>query len=494
MGRIKLSYLLFFSSLFLILLFFHTHGLIIHDEGYILNSAQRIFTGQTIYKDFHFAYTPLSPYFISLAFILFGDSVLASRIMMILLSFVSSILVFSIIKRVTKRDIYAYLATSLYVAWGPSHINFAWPVMFVLPPTFFICYLILIYIDTRKKLIPFVVGLSSFVVFLFKQNFGIVLIPVITSFLLIRPIKKTHFINIIYGFIWGVILFTIYLLLTNSLLAFLMDFYNYTIEKVLTQNGLTTPFIYYDSSLLRMAGRTLIYLSPALFSLLTIVLLIYRKRYFLLFLPLMVLLFYVIGIRPTTDYVHIVPLLSLVGIPIVISINQLPLSWVKLIGYTMLLVLIFFGFETALYKGYYRWDIPLIRNTAFLDAPKANVFTNQIFKQDFISLKTIVDKRTTKNDYVFINTYTPLLYFLLDRRQPTGYDYPNFTDTATYQKSVIYSLIIKKVPIVILLNNMETTPLDKYIHSNYQLLGKVGQYFIYEKNLTMRIRTSSINP
>jgi hypothetical protein len=481
MGRIKLSHLLFFLFIFLILLFFHTRGLIIHDEGYILNSAERIITGQTIYKDFHFAYTPLSVYFVGFSFLLFGKSIFASRMLMILLSFYSSILIFKIIKRATKRDIYALLTSLLYVAWGPTHINFAWPIMFVIPFTLLLCYLIIDYIDTRREITPFLVGILSFVIFLLKQNFGIILIPVIVAFIFIKPFRKTHILNLIYGFVWGIIFFTLYLLITNSFSSFLNDFYYYSIKRVVIQNILTTPFIYSYSDFIKKIGRALIYILPAVISFAAFVLLIYRKRFYLLFLPVMTFLFYIVGIRPTTDYVHLVPLLSLTGIPLAIFINQLPLIWVKLLGYALFVSLILIGFQTALFKGYYRWDIPLINNNLFLETPRTNIFTNNIFKKDFLAIQNLIDQNSEKGDYIFIDSYAPLLYFALDRKNPTGYDYPGFIDNNSYQKYAIYSLIVKKVPIIMTLNTNSTTLLEKYIHNNYRKLGKAGQFYIYKK-------------
>ena len=70
------------------LLFFHTRGIIFHDGGYILQTAERLVKGEIIYKDFDFVYTPLSVYITAILFKFFGQSVLVERIFSMFLSLI----------------------------------------------------------------------------------------------------------------------------------------------------------------------------------------------------------------------------------------------------------------------------------------------------------------------------------------------------------------------------------------------------------------------
>ena len=480
MGRMKLSVSsYFFISAFFVLLFFHTRGVIVHDEGYVLNSAHNILSGLTIYKDFHFSYTPGSVYLVSLFFSLFGESVLSSRLLMVLLSFGSVFLIYSIAKQITKRDIYGYISAILFLAWGPSHINFAWPVMFVLPFTLFILYLLAKNTTKKYSFVPFTAGILCFVVFLFKQNFGIIFVPVLLSLLTAKNRKRSDVLYAMYGLAWGIIIFCLYLLATSSFSSFIHDFYTFTIEKVLLKNDITTPLFYSDTPI-KIVTRTLLYFSPLYLSLLAIGLLLYRKRYYLLFVPCTILLYLIVGIRPTTDYVHVVPILSLVGLPIVIIANQFPTSFVKLTAYSFVVLLIFLGFHSALFRGYYRWDRMLSENNQYVGG-KVKILTNPQFASINSKLLEIVNNETKKGEYIFINTYAPLEYFVLERENPTPYDFPGFVSPATYEQTVIYNLIAKKVKIVFMLSDSDGSKIGTFVRKNYRMKEHVGDYFVYLK-------------
>ncbi len=478
MGRMKLSvssYFFIFS--FLLLLFFHTRGVIVHDEGYVLNSAHNILSGLTLYKDFHFSYTPGSVYLVSLFFSLFGESVLSSRLLMVLLSFGSVFLIYSIAKQITKRDIYGYISAILFLAWGPSHINFAWPVMFVLPFSLLILYLLVKNNTKKYSFVPFSVGILCFVVFLFKQNFGIIFIPVLFSLLTARNRNKTDILYACYGLTWGIIIFCTYLLLTDSFASFISDFYTFTIKKVLFQNDITTPLFYSDTPI-KIAARSLLYFSPLYLSLVALGILAYRKRYHLMYIPLTVLLYLFVGIRPTTDYVHVVPILSLIGLPIVIIANQFPTSFVKMTVYSFVVLLVVLGFHSALFRGYYRWDRMLSENNQYVGG-KVKILTNPQFASINNMLSNIVNKFTKKGEYIFINTYAPLEYFVLERENPTPYDFPGFVSPTTYEQTVIYNLIAKKVKIVFMLSENDQSKIGNYVRKNYRMKEHVGDYYTY---------------
>ena len=151
-GRMKLSKSkLFFSVLVLaILTFFHLRGSVIGDEGYILNSSLKLINGSVPYRDFTFIYTPGSLFITALSFLILSPSILTSRILMIAISAFTSFIIFKVSFKITKNTIYSILAVFIFLAWGPSHINFAWPIMFVIPLSFSLLYLLLVYYEGKK--------------------------------------------------------------------------------------------------------------------------------------------------------------------------------------------------------------------------------------------------------------------------------------------------------------------------------------------------------
>ncbi len=146
----KVSYVFVLHIILLpILIFFHTRGIVTHDEGYIIYSAEKVLNGLVVYRDFDFVYTPFSIFLTSLSFKLLGTTVLSSRILMIILSIASSFLIYKTVILATRNKFYATLAVSIFIAWGPNHLNFAWPVMFSIPASLVVCYLLLKFLETR---------------------------------------------------------------------------------------------------------------------------------------------------------------------------------------------------------------------------------------------------------------------------------------------------------------------------------------------------------
>lgn len=481
----RLSYLSILLLLILpILLFFVLRGVVIHDEGYILNSSERLLHGQLPYRDFHFVYTPLSLYATSLIFAILTPSILSSRLLILILCLLSSYFIYKIIFVSTRNRFYATLSLLLFVAWGPTHINFSWPVVYAIFTGLLTCYFLMKFIQTRNSIFLFSAGIGSFLVFLAKQNFGIaVLLPVIVFFSIKHARQLRYISSFLYGYIWSFIFFVSYLLYNSSFRQFVDDLYLFTIKRIVINSGLTTAFIYHDAPF-SMLLRTAFYVLPAILALACIVLLFIRRRFHLLFLPVFVLAFYIVGIRPTTDYIHLVSLLSLIGIPLSLYIRYNTSSTLRILLICLALFMIWLGFETALFKGYYRWDSPLITHNKFFQNKKVDIFLNDKSTFIFGELIGIANKYTKPGDYIFVNSYNPMLYFVMDRNEPTKH---NFLSSEfipeTYYNEARGNLIAKKVKILILTHNsLQNTPLKPFINRNYRFLKVVGDFDIFVLN------------
>ena len=92
-----------------------------YDEGYLLDSVERILDGQVIYRDFHHTYAPGGFYLLAALFKIFGHNILIERAVFALLEALRCALAFLVVRTVTKSR-FAYLAPVLIViAPGPWH-------------------------------------------------------------------------------------------------------------------------------------------------------------------------------------------------------------------------------------------------------------------------------------------------------------------------------------------------------------------------------------
>ena len=92
-----------------------------YDEGYLLDSVEKILDGQVIYRDFHHTYAPGSFYLMAGLFKAFGHNILIERLVFALLEAMKCAVAFLIVRRIT-RSIFAYLAPLLLaLAPGPWH-------------------------------------------------------------------------------------------------------------------------------------------------------------------------------------------------------------------------------------------------------------------------------------------------------------------------------------------------------------------------------------
>lgn len=73
------------------------------DEGIVLQGAQRILTGQVLYRDFFSFYTPGSFYWLALFFRIFGSSILVSRMLLAAYGGACSALTYLVARRVCSR-------------------------------------------------------------------------------------------------------------------------------------------------------------------------------------------------------------------------------------------------------------------------------------------------------------------------------------------------------------------------------------------------------
>jgi hypothetical protein len=159
-------------------------GWVPHDEGTIAQSADRALEGQLPHRDFDELYTGGLTYLNALAFRLFGENLLAPRVMLFLffLAWVPS--VFWIASRFTSA-LGAAATTLLAVAWSVPNYSAALPSWYNLFFATFGIASLLLYLDTNHRKWLFVAGVSCGISFLFKLS-GIYFAAGVLLFLVFR--------------------------------------------------------------------------------------------------------------------------------------------------------------------------------------------------------------------------------------------------------------------------------------------------------------------
>ena len=111
-----IAFLLFAFSV-LILWPFQDFTILFFDEGIILEGAQRVLRGQVLYRDFFTFYTPGSYYWTALRFKIFGSTLFAGRVILLVYGGIFSVVLYMLARRVCSRGI-AVLTAYLFLVIG----------------------------------------------------------------------------------------------------------------------------------------------------------------------------------------------------------------------------------------------------------------------------------------------------------------------------------------------------------------------------------------
>jgi hypothetical protein len=325
-------------------------------------------------------------------------------------------------------------------------------------------------------------SIFAWLVFFSKQNFGAVMVGILFITLLASPKLRTKKMigSSFLGLVIPSIFYGIYLYTSGSFYGFLNDFYVYTIQRIVIEQTLTTPFLY-EGTLIQKIVKGFFYTVPLLFGIAGIFTAFEHNKKFL-FLPLFVCLFYLVGIRPTTDYIHLSPLLSLVGIPFIVMWESVKRNSIKFMLLVIAFGIVFIGIYSAMYAGYYKWEPPLYKDIYFSNAPKLYVFLDDFHKYELEQVQRVISQKTHKNESIYVYAYLPLLYFVTDRKNPTPYDLIEPTDFYTNTDTNVITNLKKSHNRLVITNNMPAkTTLGEYIEREYNITEKINGFFIWEK-------------
>ena len=446
-------------------------GINYFDEGYILEGARRIAVGEVPYRDFHFIYTPGTVYFLALFFRICGQHIIVERLAGALVSIVGVIFLGLLTRNLTKNSLLTILTMFLYVLWGPAHLNFFWPVMCVIP-------LLFVYLFLLRKSHLFLAGVVAALILLCKQNFGAALVISFLCYLVFARYSKRQILTVCFGFVSVITFFMVHLLITQSLIPFIADINTYTIQVILVHKAFAVPFP------VQTVGKFALYAFPGIASfIICIWLMVQKKNRTLLFIPLTLLAVYLLGIFPTPDWTHLMPLISIVGILFAL-LPRIFGERARFISYFY----IFFAICVALYslfvRNYYRWEAPLIKHTHCFSSGRMKYMC--IDEKNYaVITQTLasINKEAPKGTYIFAFYNNPIYYFLTQKNNPTRFIDFNFPGGTKEENNIVGQLRQKKVAIIITRfspSASQSKIISGYIEENYLPIKGVYEFTVWK--------------
>ncbi len=146
-------------------------GISMLDEGALVHIADRIASGEVLYRDVATGVMPGAYYLHALLFLVFGRSLLVGRLFMILLFALASAGVFLTARSVTTRTV----ALSAALSFSALSVS-RWRFPGYATEAIFLVFLTLaaarVYFSTRRRKWLFLTGLGLGFIILFKQNYG----------------------------------------------------------------------------------------------------------------------------------------------------------------------------------------------------------------------------------------------------------------------------------------------------------------------------------
>lgn len=420
---ILLEIILIFLA-FLYYLFFANKGLDFFDEGYYVHAAERIFRGEIPYKDFALQYPPMYFYLLAFLYKIFGPSIIVGRFLTLFVCLLIVSFTFLILNKL-KLTSFRIITLSFLdiISFGYPLINIpliVWPLVMIS------LALVLSYIhwleETGKKnytylvLIGFLLALSLSL----RQNLGAAFI-LLCNFLLFfgkklslsEKIKNLFIVNstlLILTFFW-----TYYFFLGNNIRG-LMEFITFN-KKFASEFSFTYPplsYIFETSGLFNL----LPYYLPIIFLFFVIRYLFSTKKdWKIISVCLMPIIGFFTYIYPNSELLHVYPFWG----PLLVAMCVFFLrKEKKIIPAALISLMIIIGFYLSLFREYYRYSLPYKFQNSYVDLPKTGgIFTEKTKAENLIALYKFINQHTSKYEYIFSYPYYPMLYFLLERHNPS---------------------------------------------------------------------------
>lgn len=514
MKRIKLLIvcIVIFALSYFYLSYFRDHFYRLYaDEGYIIFGAKRILDGQILYKDFFQFYPPGDFYLLALMFKLFGYSFTVAR--------ETTVIIQSII-----TALYFYLGYKAIKSWHVillpffiiriSFLNFMqyshyWSSMLFL---FVALVFFLSYLEQNKKIYLYLAGFFIGITGLFLQTTGLYAALLILVVLVLERKREQRFAKELLLFIMSIsiplVIVCGYIIYQGAFIDFVKE--QYFMSKIYGKSGTLNPITVYLKIIGYQSVIFLLYTATAIIC--GVVLIHFRERISgpvkIILIGDMILFLNTIA---QIDYLHLLINSCMWFIIVILFIKWLIEKTGALSDILYKILSLAFGIITILFVV---WRVAVMKSDIieiYEYAYRININGTHVWtfnaQQAYVLSQFLpkVEHILHGEKDVFVYPYGPLIYVLLNLKNPIRYDFaPVYANSSALMKTfaipIIKSLNVYNVNYVIYcgwgkdyINNFLSTQhlspydmnskLDEYIFDNYIVLLKVNDMMLLKKRM-----------
>lgn len=436
-------------------LFFVNKGLVLFDEGYYVHSAERIYDGQIPYKDFSLQYSPGYFYLLAFLYKLFGPSILVGRYLSVSICVLIIIFSFILLNKLKVKSFNVILLSFLgIISFGYPLINIPTPIWAIILFAIMgsLAYLYWLSSNNRSKHIYFfIIGLLLSTCLFFRQNLGISFVLIFNILILITKevkVKEKLISVLILNITWIVLTFLwIYHFFLRYGTGELIKFLDFS-KRFATEFQFTYPPISYIFQPLGII-KLLPYYLPIFFLLLVLILFFKKLKTFrILSLFLVFLVGFFTYIYPNSELLHVYPFWGMLLVSLTILSERFKRKWIFNVT---ICVMICIGFYLTLFREYYRYSLPYKNYTVISQIPRLKgILLDKETSRGLDNIAHFINLKTSKKEYIFVYPYSPMLYFILERPNPSKdpiYSHPlwhQYTD-----KEILHEVKMKKTKYII---------------------------------------------
>ena len=188
---------------------------------------------------------------------------------------------------------------------------------------------------------------------------------------------------------------------------------------------------------------------------------------------------FLVSVYPQSDLLHTYPFLGLVLVSLLLLPIKNKLNYIVL---TLVILTIMTGFYLTFFTKSYHYEYPYFEYDAPLNLPRTqNILVTKSMAESTLSLAKFVNSRTSRSDYILAYPYSPLLYFILERQNPSKDLLYFLPDWHFYPDEIILSeMKAKKVKYVITNGDYNNSSLlSKFIRKQTEVFNS-GQFRVFE--------------
>ncbi len=457
------------------------------EQGENISWAKAILSGKVLYRDTFCLYGPLMQYGLAFFMDTFGVTLWSARLYAFFTYALTALIIGTVPLIVLRRPLHAaLLALTLLAFYFPVKLSVnATPLRLFIPFVGF--YLLYRYVSSPKRYLVLLSGAVTGVAFLYSQENGLAAILATFALLIVSvPVRGVEKIRsalleavlFILGFLAVIAPFIIYFALNNALWPFLQTIFEYPRYVMLGYAAVPAPdifsavkgFVAGEVPIGRLRYPVVFAMPPVIYALglLAIALNVFKGRYSRRELFFFTVLTYgVITFRSAlgrSDGFHLVqvyaPAFFVLAYLADFSLGDLPGRKARVKALIMFIVIfalpalfLLTNFNKKAPREFVRVNITEITGKfsavprpglVQVDAPETGGVYMPRSTAAHVGELLELKERLTGADKVYVFGNVPFYYFMLDKRNPTRFDYPYWAVTTGMQAEIVRDLVRNK--------------------------------------------------